>query len=153
MSRENEEFVVRTMLDKVTMGKKQWAPISIYLDLRGLYRCCFFYFIFLLHFFLVLFLVYISILLLLNLCCKKNLSLLIIVPFFLRQLDVTDVSFLNYFVKCEIYSRFLYFTYTRYYIKFLQNSLNLYYFCETILIYAKLCYITEIMKNWKQLYL
>lgn len=46
----NWESVVRTMPGRETMGKKQWAPISIYLDLWGLYRCCFFYFIFLLPF-------------------------------------------------------------------------------------------------------
>lgn len=45
------ELVVRTMLGKETMGKKQWAPISIYLTFWGLYRCYFFYFIFLFPFF------------------------------------------------------------------------------------------------------
>lgn len=34
--------VVRTMLGRKTVGKKQWAPISIYLDLWGFYRCFFF---------------------------------------------------------------------------------------------------------------
>jgi len=100
-------------------------------------------------FFLFSFLVYISILLLPKLCCKKDLALLIIVSFFLRQLDVIDVPFELFCKMRNLFSLSLFYIQdiTRYYIKFLRNSLNLDYFCETILICAKLCYITEIIKN------
>lgn len=99
------ESVVRTMPSRETMGKKQWAPISIYLNLWGLYRCCFFYFIFLFPFLLV-FVVFIvwSFIAETTLQGRFVLMYLILIIYFVlsRQFDAVII----FTKECEIYSRF-----------------------------------------------
>lgn len=116
----NWESVVRTMPGRETTGKKQWAPISIYLDLWGHYRCCFFYFIFLLPFppplvFVFVFsFFYCRNYVVRNIC--PNVSLLIICFVLSQTARRRRRSFSNCFAKRVKFILTLYFKYIKYYI-------------------------------------
>lgn len=104
------ESVVRTMRGRETMGKKQWAPISIYLDLWGFYRCCFFYFIFLCPFFprfcICTLVLYCRNYVIKKICPNVSFTHHHHVSFFFRQFDAVII----FTKECEIYSRFFFFT-------------------------------------------